>query len=178
MTSSELAPPKTEVIAKRIRLQDTQVCTLSTITSSQIRFQDCLDTLCPHQQRYRPSQAFNIVSYTCKYPNLVIHPPSRKSSPRSHAIILPSPRGAKIVMSESYLDFAQSATLGNRIQQLAGGLPAYFNVDSITAAEEGYSTVVCEYDVSDMLKQVREEFKKDLFQSKTVGDRFLRRGNR
>ena len=55
-------------------------------------------------------------------------------------------------MSKSYLDFAQSTTLGNRIQQLAGRLPAYFNVDSIIAAEKGYSTVVCKYNISDILK--------------------------
>ena len=81
-------------------------------------------------------------------------------------------------MAESCSDFAQSATLGNKVKQLADVLPSYFNVDSIAAADEGYSTVVCKYDESDTLKQVREEFKKDLFQSKTVGDRLLRRGMR
>jgi len=55
----------------------------------------------------------------------------------------------------------------DNVQELAGDLIRYFNIDSIVE-KEGYSKVECEYDETEALKQVREEFKQYLNRNKKV----------
>jgi len=61
----------------------------------------------------------------------------------------------------------QVARSSDKVQRLVGDVARYFNVKSIVE-KAGYSKVECEYDESTVLKDVREEFKRDLNREKII----------
>ncbi|KAH6661594.1 hypothetical protein B0J14DRAFT_602846 [Halenospora varia] len=67
------------------------------------------------------------------------------------------------------LDLVQATKSGSKVQYLIKDLLKYFNVKAI-AEKEGCSRVECTYDVSMILDSIREEFKKELVQSKKITD--------
>lgn len=69
--------------------------------------------------------------------------------------------------SPDYSDLVQATKAGDKVQRLVQDLPLYFRVEDIAVAK-GYSKVQCVQDESQLLAEVREEFKKELGRSKKV----------
>jgi len=66
-------------------------------------------------------------------------------------------------------DLVQATKAGDKVQRLVQDLSRYFHVEDIVPAK-GYSKVQCVQDDSQVLAEVREEFKKELGRSKKIFD--------
>jgi hypothetical protein len=64
-------------------------------------------------------------------------------------------------------DLVQAAKAGDKVQRLVGDLSRYFRVEDIIVAT-GYSKVQCVENESQVVAEVREEFKQELSRSKKV----------
>jgi len=71
--------------------------------------------------------------------------------------------------STDYSDLLQDAPPAKKVRALMESLRAYVDIPSIPV-KDGYSKVECLYDESEVLVNIREEFKKEPAQSKKITD--------